>query len=187
MGFYDTDEGVEQYLQIADGYDGKDLIEILIKHLPGGSSLLELGMGPGKDLDILKNNFNATGSDNSNLFLDRYKKAHPDSDLLILDAVSIDTLRKFKAIYSNKVLHHLSYADMEQSFINQGKVLEPGGVVFHSFWYGSKIENYESLMFYQVTESKLQSIIGDQFEIIEMKKYTEMDIDDSIYLICRLK
>ena len=47
MGFYDDDKNVEQYIQMAEGYDGKLLIDILLKHLPSKSSVLELGMGPG--------------------------------------------------------------------------------------------------------------------------------------------
>lgn len=41
---------------MAEGYDGEELIKILKEYLPEKSTLLELGMGPGKDLDILKKN-----------------------------------------------------------------------------------------------------------------------------------
>ena len=54
MGFFDTKKGVERYIKMAEGYDGAELIKILLKHLPANSIVLELGMGPGKDIDILK-------------------------------------------------------------------------------------------------------------------------------------
>ena len=73
MGFYDTQEGVEEYLKRSAGWDGKQLIKILLMHLPESSSLLELGMGPGIDLDILRKAYKATGSDTSQIFLDRYR------------------------------------------------------------------------------------------------------------------
>ena len=57
MGFYDKRKNVTDYINMTKGYDGRDLITILKKHLPTGSTVLELGMEAGKDLDILKNSF----------------------------------------------------------------------------------------------------------------------------------
>lgn len=108
MGFYDDEETALQYVAMADGYDGRDLIEVLRSQLPDGSSVLEVGMGPGVDLGILENYFRVAGSDTSQFFLDRYRESHPDSDLLLLDAVTLETQRSFDCIYSNKVLHHLT-------------------------------------------------------------------------------
>ena len=112
MGFFDTEKGVEKYITMAEGYDGVELIKILQKYLSKDSTVLELGMGPGKDLDILKESYTVTGSDNSQIFLDKYKENHQDADVLLLDAVNIPTNRKFDCIYSNKVLHHLSKEDL---------------------------------------------------------------------------
>lgn len=66
MGFFDTEKGVDEYVKMVEGFDGAELIKILHKFLPEKSFVLELGMGPGKDLDILSKTFAATGSDNSN-------------------------------------------------------------------------------------------------------------------------
>ena len=41
-----------------------------------GKSVLELGMGPGKDLNFLKKYYKATGSDSSQVFLDQYMKKY---------------------------------------------------------------------------------------------------------------
>jgi hypothetical protein len=46
-------------------------------------------MGPGKDFDILKNYFKVTGSDSSQIFIKRYKKNHPESDIILIDAKDI--------------------------------------------------------------------------------------------------
>lgn len=62
---------------MAEGFDGKELIKILQKYLPANSTVLELGMGPGKDLNILRKNYTITGSDTSQIFLERYKKQNP--------------------------------------------------------------------------------------------------------------
>jgi trans-aconitate methyltransferase len=113
--FYHSKKHVMEYINMAEGYDGKELIEILKKYLPEKSTVLELGMGPGKDLDILKNDFDVTGSDNSDIFLDMYREKHPNADLIHLDAETLITNRKFDCIYSNKVLHHLSTKKLKQS------------------------------------------------------------------------
>ena len=73
MEFYKTDKGVADYIKMADGYDGKELIAELRPQLNPGAAVLELGMGPGKDLDLLAEHYTVTGSDFSDIFLDRYR------------------------------------------------------------------------------------------------------------------
>ena len=183
MWFFDTEKGVNEYIKMADGYDGSELIRILQEYLPEKSSVLELGMGPGKDLEILSKTFTATGSDNSQIFLDRYKKQNPDSDLLRLDAVSLETDRVFDCIFSNKVLHHLTREDLKKSFQRQAEVVKPNGIVFHSFWKGDKDESYDGLLFTRYQIEGLKEIIGDVFDILAIGIYTEMEKEDSIYVI----
>ena len=74
MGYYDTKKGIKEYIKRSEDWDGTKLIKILKKHLPEKSTLLELGIGPGRDFDILKKTYTVTGSDGSQVFLDRYKK-----------------------------------------------------------------------------------------------------------------
>ena len=177
MGFFDTEKGVDEYLKLAEGYDGAELIKIL------QSTVLELGMGPGKDLDILSKKYTVTGSDSSQVFLDRYKKQNPNSDLLKLDAVTIPTNRTFDCIFSNKVLHHLTRDELRKSLQRQKDILNPNGIAFHSFWKGDKDENYDGLLFTKYQIDGLKEIIGDLFDILVINVYTEMEKDDSIYVV----
>jgi len=94
MGFYHTDKGVADYIKLADGYDGKELIAELTLHLKPGATVLEPGMGPGKDLHLLARHYTVTGSDFSKIFLDRYRADNPDADLFRLDAITIETDRR---------------------------------------------------------------------------------------------
>ncbi len=187
MGFFDTEKGVEQYIKMAEGYDGAELIKILQKYLPENSTILELGMGPGKDTDILKNSYAVTGSDNSQIFLDKYKKNNPDADLLFLDATTLQTQQKFDCIYSNKVLHHLTREDLIKSLQRQKETLNPNGIMLHSFWKGSKTENIEGLIFTYYEMDDLKKMTESDFEILATETYTEMEKDDSIYVILRNK
>ena len=185
MGFFDTEKGVNEYVKLAEGYDGTELIKILQNVLPEKSTVLELGMGPGKDLDILSKSFKATGSDSSQVFLDRYKQENPNADLLKLDAVTIPTDRTFDCIYSNKVLHHLTRKELKESLQRQKEVLNSSGIAFHSFWKGDKDENYDGLLFTKYQIDGLKEIIGDAFDVLKIKEYTEMEKNDSIYVILR--
>jgi len=187
MGFFDTEKGVREYIKMAEGYDGVELIKILQKYLPANSTVLELGMGPGKDMDILKKSYIVTGSDNSQIFLDKYKKNNPDTDLLLLDATTLQTEQKFDCIYSNKVLHHLPREDLVKSLQRQKEILNPNGIVFHSFWKGNKTENMEGLLFTYYEIEDLTKMAENDFEILAMETYTEMQKDDSIYVILRNK
>ena len=188
MSFYKNKENVKKYIEMAEGYDGKYLIEILKKYLTEGSSILELGMGPGKDLDILNKDYEVTGSDYSELFLDLYKKSkNMNVDLLFLDARSLETSKKFDCIYSNKVLYHLTKDELTKSLNRQWEILNKDGILFHSFWKGDKREKKNGLNFVYYTEEKLREMIGDNFEILDIESYTEIEDDDSLYIILKKK
>ena len=183
MGFYDDEKTANQYIAMAEGYDGRELIDILRARLPDGASVLELGMGPGVDLDILRRRFRATGSDYSQFFLDRYRDAHPDSDLIRLDAVELETDRIFDCIYSNKVLHHLTDEQLRKSLLRQKEALSRNGLVMHSFWRGDGVEEHHGLKFIYQTEDSIRAIFSDSFNSVNVSIYTEMEDDDSLYVL----
>lgn len=187
VDFFDNEKNVEDYLKMAQGYDGHQLIPFLRKHLPDGSSVLELGMGPGKDLELLNDYFKTTGSDSSRVFLDRYQKTHPNANLLLINAATMETERKFDGIYSNKVLIHLPKEEVKTSFQRQAAVLKDSGIAFHTLWYGDSEEEFNGLRFIYYTPEILSQLISDRFEIIETSMYTEMEEDDSLYIVLRKK
>jgi cyclopropane fatty-acyl-phospholipid synthase-like methyltransferase len=185
MSYFDEKKNVEGYIQLAQGYDGRDLIEMLKKFLPEGSTVLELGMGPGVDLDLLQKSYQATGSDRSQVFLDLYQEKHPATELLLLDAVTIETERTYDALYSNKVLIHLSLEEMEQSFARQAAILNPGGLALHSFWAGDHEETHQGLRFLYLQEEQLQKLVAPYFNVEKIGRYTELEDDDSIVIVLR--
>jgi SAM-dependent methyltransferase len=185
MGYFDTDEGVNEYIKLAEGYDGRELIEILRSYVPSGSSVLELGMGPGVDLALLEPHFQATGSDASAIFVDRYRALESSADVLVLDAVDLDTDRRFDAIYSNKVMHHLPKRDAKKSLTAQHRALNPGGTALHSLWFGDQLEEHHGLLFQQYTAESFSELLDGQFEVLEAKQYAEMEPDDSLSVVLR--
>ena len=185
VGFFDSEENVESYIKMVEGEDGAALVEVLTRHVKKGASVLELGMGPGTDLALLAKHFAVTGSDYSQVFVDRYLARHPDADVMLLDAVTMDTDRRFDAIYSNKVLQHLPKTAAAKSIAAQHRVLNPNGIVLHALWYGDTAEEHHGLLFQQYTLETFTELIGNHFEVVESARYTEMEADDSIFFVLR--
>jgi trans-aconitate methyltransferase len=185
--FYHSEKGVLDYVKMAEGYDGGKLVDLLVTHLDANASVLELGMGPGVDLDLLAEHFDVTGSDFSQLFVDRYKKLHPNAKLLQLDAISLNTEQVFNGIYSNKVLHHLEDEELGKSILRQHDILSPNGLVMHSFWYGDSTEEHAGMKFHFRNEEFLENVFSAGFETLQMTRYTEMEDDDSIFILARKK
>ena len=93
--------------------------------------------------------------------------------------------RKFDGIYSNKVLIHLTKEELNKSLMNQCPILNKNGILFHSFWYGDKEEEYNGLRFVYYNEDTFLKIIDGRFIVLEFQKYKEMKKDDSFYVVMK--
>jgi len=185
--FYHTKESVQQYIKIAEGYDGRELIEKLQKYLPQNSSLLELGSGPGTDLKILKEIYQITGSDYSAIFVDLLKDKYPFDEIYHLNVISLKTNKKFDGIYSNKVLQHLTDDELKKSILGQKKVLNDNGIICHSFWEGNICEEMHGSFQNYHTLIEIEKFFSSHFDILLLELYKEMSKNDSILLIGRKK
>lgn len=185
MSFYDDPKNAEDYIELAKGYDGAELIALLEPALAQGATVLELGMGPGVDLDILAKNYKATGSDYSAYFLERYKEQHPDADLIELDAAKINTDRTFDCIYSNKVLHQFSDEELDFSFAKQSEALNDSGLILHSFWLGDEVMEMHGMTFYYRSIKDVTDRLAQHFELIDAQKYSEMEDGDSFWVLAK--
>ncbi len=185
MSCFQDIKNVKEYIKAAEGYDGRRFIPILRRYLKDCSTILELGMGPGTDMDLLSKFYTVTGSDNSQAFLDIYKENHPNADLIFLDAVKMDTHRKFDCIYSNKVLHNLSVADCKTSFQQQLQCINPKGILLHSFWFGEGEMEHGGIKYNNYNFESIKKQISNNLEILELEMYSEMEEDDSFYIVLR--
>lgn len=185
--YYENEKNVDGYTKFTPAHDGALLIDALRAQLAPDATVLELGIGPGKDLDRLGRHFQVTGSDFSRLFLERYRSAHPSADLLHLDARTLETGRRFDAIFSNKALIHLSPAELRQSFSRQHAVLNDGGLILHSFWHGEGQQTFNGLTLVYHNEQDLTAMLEDQFTILELTRHAKQADGDSIYVLARKK
>ena len=186
MTMYDTAEGVEEYVAMAQGYDGRTHIERLNQLLHPGASVLELGIGPGVDLDLLAQRYQVVGSDLSQAFLDRYARRRPSAELLQLDAITINTDRRFDAIYSNKVLHHLTTEQLTRSLQRQAALIRPTGLLLHGLWAGDQTEDHHGMHNQQYTAQTFAAAVPPELETVEWTPYQEMTVDDSARVVLRL-
>ena len=185
--YYENPANVENYSKFNPEHDGALLVEAFCDWLPDGATVLELGIGPGKDCDLLSRHFRVTGSDFSNAFLERYRAKHPDADLLLLDARTLLTERRFDGIFSNKVLIHLSEEELVQSFARQHELLNDGGIILHSFWYGEDEQHFGELTLRRRNEQDLPLLLEDKFDLLALERHAKMKEGDSIYVVARKK
>lgn len=185
--YYKTKESVEEYIRLAKDVNGKELIIKLNEVLSPGSSLLEIGTGPGSDWEILSETHEVTGSDNSTQFLDHLKSKNPNGHFLELDAISLETDQRFHGVYSNKVLHHLKNDELKRSIQRQSEILQVNGIICHSFWKGEDSEVFKGLFVNYHMEENLRSFFGEFFDILLVECYQEFEDGDSLLLIGRKK
>lgn len=185
--YYHTKESVEEYIKMAQGHDGKQIIAKLKKHLPPGSQLLEIGSGPGTDWKLLKEHYKVLGSDQSQEFLNHLQASFPEGEFLKLDAESLLTDRFFDGIYTNKVLHHLEDEALQNSILRQYEILRPGGIVCHTFWYGQDSEIYNDLFVNYHSDTGVGMLFGDYFDPLLIQYYEEFEKGDSFLYIGKSK
>lgn len=176
---------VEIYMEMTRGYQGPLLIDWMPKYVKPGSSVLELGMGPGKDLEELKKYYRATGSDSSPDFLHRFRAFHPHIEVIYMDAVTMETDEKFDCICSNKVLMHLTPEELKNSLREQNRVLMPDGRLLHTFWAGSGEEELEGILTVSYSPEELKAIFQSEFEIVHIEIYQEEAEGDSILVVAK--
>lgn len=183
--YYKTKESVEEYIKLAQDVNGGKLINKLREFLPENSSLLEIGSGPGTDWKILNGTYKVTGSDNSTEFLKHLSLKNPNGDFIELDASTLNVDKKFGGIYSNKVLHHLSDNELVESIKRQSEILNPNGIICHSFWKGEGDEVFKGLFVNYFNETNLKKFFADYFELLVLTDYAEFEKGDSLLLIAR--
>jgi predicted SAM-dependent methyltransferase len=102
-----------------------------------------------------------------------------------LDAVTMNTKRTFDGIYSNKVLQHLTPEELRTSLERQAQILNNNGILLHSLWYGDNEESFSGLRFVHYTETTIEAVIPNDYTVVAMQRYTEMEADDSFYIVLR--
>ncbi len=184
--FYRGDANAKSYIESRRGLNGQLLVDFLREILDPGSSLLELGMGPGTDLLLLSRHFDVVGSDYSNSFLRYFRRKHTGIEVLRLDAVEIRVKRTFDSVFSNKVLHHLSPEGLRKSLQRQTELVGKGGILFHSFWLGREKSTVNDLRFTKYMPETMVDLFSRFGEVVMTKVYGELNASDSFCIASRI-
>lgn len=190
MKFFMKEENVDKYIKMVKDYDSSNIINKLRMYLEDGASLLELGMGPGKDLEMLSKYYKVVGSDNSPVFIDKFNSKGNNIEAILLDAIEMNTTRKFDCIYSNKVLQHLTKKEFIESLKNQIKNLNDEGIIFMTLWKGTHREEIEfngEIRFTYYLEEDIRELVSEDYEIIVLQSYAEETNDDSLLVVLKKK
>jgi ubiquinone/menaquinone biosynthesis C-methylase UbiE len=185
MKIYQTEKGVAEYIRMSEGYDLSLYKEQFLKFLKEGSTLLELGMGPGNDYHWLSELYQVTGSDYSQLFLDKAKIRFPDGDFILLDAVSIKTNKRFDCIFSNKVYQYFDIYQIEKALIRQLQLLTGQGIIIHTLWIGDQVFEDDDYKAVYHNEAHLKEIVSKHYKILEWLTYSEFEDNDSVFFVAR--
>ncbi len=185
--YYKKSESVEEYIKMAKDVSGKELIEKLKNYLLLGSSFLEIGSGLGTDWRILIEEYKTTGSDYSQEFLKRLVVNNPKGNFIELDAITLKIDSLFDGIYSNKVMHHLNDKELHASIKRQCEILNPNGIICHSFWNGTGTEIYNDLFVNYQNEESLKNFFEQNFDVLYMELYKEFEEEDSLLFIGKKK
>ena len=172
---------------MCEGYDNSKFKQKIQKYLKTGSTILEIGMGPGNDYKWLSESYKVTGSDYSSEFINRAVDKFPNGNFKVLDAITIDTMNKYDSIYSCKVYQHFELSEIEKALIKQAMILTDNGIIIHSFWIGNSVFEQDDMKAIYHDKTKLLSIISNNFQILEEKVYEEFEPNDSVFIIAKKK
>ncbi len=188
--YFMNEDNVETYKTTLVGYDASWIIGKLSEHLDKGKDILELGMGTGLDYELMCENYNVLGTDSSPIFVEQYKTKNPYSNVMLLDAREIRLDKKFDCIFSNKVLHLLSKDDFIKSLGEQYNSLNDDGIIFMTLWHGEYnvywlFDDTFRVTYYGVKD--IENIVANQFNIVKIEMYTEIEDNDSLLVVLTKK
>ena len=163
--------------------DNKYIIDEFKKRIDKSKKILELGSGPGNDYGVLVQDYDITGSDYSETFLKILRKKFNNDRFLKINALTMETEKKYDVIYSNKVLQHLTTENLAASFKKQYEVLNEGGILFHAMWKGtSSKEKEKSMPDIRYERDDIKKIMG-KFIIKDFIVYKELKENDSFIVV----
>lgn len=146
-----------------------DFISILRKHLPKYKKVLELNSKKGDDLKLLDEYYEVVASEDLKVKTRFLKDEFIDIRVIMVDPIRLDTHKKFDCIFSNNCLDNYSIKEIEESFLNQTKILEQGGLVFHIF--NSK----------KIKKDEILNYLENKFSILSCK-----EIEGIFYIVAKL-
>jgi hypothetical protein len=84
-------------------------------------------------------------------------------------------------------LHHLKDVELVDSIKRQSDILNPKGIICHSFWKGEGSEIFKGLFVNYHSEDALRDFFSKNFDILMLECYDEFEVGDSLLFIGKKK
>ena len=137
MSYYS--KHAEEYIESTMGIDMSSWYAMLEPYLPLGGSILDVGLGSGRDmLHFKKKGYDVFGIDIEEAFVEHAKSLGLSAQ--IGDIRTYQTSKRFDGIWANACLVHLAKEQVQPAIRHLLSLLKPGGVLFVSM---KKGENFE--------------------------------------------
>lgn len=140
-------------------------LEKIASQIKDGSSVLDVGCGNGRLLEVLENKkINYLGVDNSEELIALAKKNYPNYDFKVIDILDLEPIeRKFDFIISVAVLHHIPSQELRQQALQQLKKIAKEQIIFSvwKMWGNQKYQKYLFKNIWQKITYQSQLDFGD--------------------------
>lgn len=131
---------VPEYARINDDRSfAEPLLDRLVKHLPAGATVADLGCGPGWETEALADRgFRAVGVDVTPDFLAFAAREHPAGGYVAGDFLALPFRSGvLDGAWACSSLVHVPWRDIDAALAEIARVLRPGGAFFASMQAGS--------------------------------------------------
>jgi len=127
------------YNRIASEFSSKrehltDDILYLKKYINKDDSVLDLGCGNGRLIEMLQSSNKYLGIDNSDKLIEVAKKRYPGYNFTISDILELKLNKKFNIILSLSVIHHIPQKYQKRFIETISKHLNKNGIVIVTSW-----------------------------------------------------
>lgn len=146
-----------------------DIITTFRKYLPRFKKVLELGSKKGDDLKLLHSYYEVVASEDEKVKTRFLKDEFIDIRVILIDKVTVDTHKRFDAVFSRNVLDTINLIQINESLKKQKNILNKEGMVFHILD-SSKVDKNEVMV-----------LVNENYEVLE-----EGEFDNNFFFIAKL-
>ncbi len=186
------DKNADKYAEKFDNYAvyQKKISEFQNKFISPGTHILDLGCGPGNNIDTIYKNDQAcsfTGVDLSRKFISIAKERFPHFSFLERDLRKLELTTKFETILASFCIVHLKDEETIQFIKNISEILEAGGHLYLSYMNGDS-SGFESTSFskeeiffnYYEDSFILDQLTKNNIHALEVWKENYIEADGSV-------
>ncbi len=156
--------------------NASNLHHYLLKHLPMGSTILDLGCGSGRDSKIfLTQGYQICALDGSQE-LCKFASEFVGQEVLCKTFDELDFENEFHGVWACASLLHIPYADLPNIFQKISRALKPQGYFYASFKYGDFEGERNDRYFTDLTEDRLASLLEPFHELSIIETTITSDI-----------